>query len=70
MNFLVFTFSALLGPVFGLALQRLSGGEPLTLATFHWADHIWGGAIGLAFILTFFLRDTGAAARPAPTRAS
>jgi MFS family permease len=60
MNFLVFTFSALLGPVFGLALQRLSDGKALTLTTFHWADQIWGGAIGLALILTFFLRETGA----------
>lgn len=62
MNFLVFTFSAFLGPVFGLALQRLSGGEPLMLATFHEADLIWVGAIVLSLILTFFLRETGATA--------
>ena len=66
MNFLVFTFSAFLGPIFGLALQRLSGGEPLTLATFHEADVIWVGAIVLSLILTIFLRETGAAVRPAP----
>lgn len=74
MNFLVFTFSAFLGPVFGLALQRVSGGEPVTLVTFHPADLIWVGAIVLALILTVFLRELGAEARraplAAPTRAS
>ncbi|MFH1340628.1 MAG: MFS transporter [Pseudomonadota bacterium] len=70
MNFLVFTFSAVLGPVFGLALERLSGAEALTLRSFHLADLIWAGGIVLSLILTFFLRETGAAARPAPARAS
>jgi hypothetical protein len=73
-NFLDFTFSAFLGPVFGLTLQRVSGGEPVTLVTFNLADLIWVGAIVLAFILTFFLRELGAEARraplAAPTRAS
>lgn len=36
--------------------------------------HIWGGAVGLALILTLFLHETGATTRPAPlaapTRAS
>jgi len=65
-NFLVFTLSAFLAPIFGLALQRLSGAESLTLRSFHQADIIWAGAIVLSLILTFFLRETGAAARPAP----
>ncbi len=69
MNFLVFTFSAFLGPIFGLTLQRLSGGEPLTEETFHLADLIWVGAIVLSLILTFFLRETGAVARPVPLAA-
>ncbi|KAB2943599.1 MAG: MFS transporter [Hyphomicrobium sp.] len=64
-NFLVFSFSALLAPVFGLALQQFSGAELPTLPTFHQADLIWAGAIILALILTFFLRETGAAAKPA-----
>lgn len=66
MNFLVFAFSAVLGPVFGLALQRLSGAEPLSLGTFHEADLIWVGAIALSLVLTALLRETGAAARSAP----
>ncbi|WP_324970898.1 hypothetical protein [Methyloceanibacter sp.] len=61
--------SAFLAPVFGLALKRFSGVEPLTLQTFHQADLIWGGAIVLSLILTFFLRETGAAARRAPLAA-
>ena len=63
MNFLVFSLSAFLAPAFGFALFDLSGGQPLTLAVFQRADLIWVGAIILSFILTLFLRETGAAAR-------
>ena len=66
MNFLVFSLSAFLAPTFGLALFRLSGGQPLTLAVFQEADLIWVAAIVLAFILALFLRETGVAARPVP----
>jgi hypothetical protein len=66
MNFLVFSLSAFLAPVFGLALMRFSGGQPLTLENFHEADFIWVGAIVLSFVLTLFLRETGAGARRAP----
>jgi len=66
MNFLVFSFSAFLAPAFGLALYRLSGGQPLTLVVFQKADMIWVAAILVSFILTLFLRETGAAARPVP----
>jgi len=59
MNFLVFSLSAFLAPVFGLALMRLSGGKPLTLETFQHADAIWAGAIVLSLVLTVFLRETG-----------
>lgn len=68
MNFLVFSLSAFLAPVFGLALLRLSGGQPLTLQTFQEADVIWVAAIVLSFVLTLFLRETGAAARSAVKR--
>jgi len=61
MNFMVFTFSALLAPMFGLTLVHLSGGQPLTLETFREADLIWLVGIVLAFVLTLFLRETGAA---------
>jgi MFS family permease len=63
MNFLVFSLSAFLAPVFGFALMRFSGGRPLILENFHQADFIWLGAIVLSFILTLFLRETGPGAR-------
>ncbi|TAD87207.1 MAG: MFS transporter [Alphaproteobacteria bacterium] len=59
MNFLVFSLSAFLAPVFGLVLMRLSSGGVLNLDTFRMANSIWVGAIVLALVLTFFLRETG-----------
>jgi MFS family permease len=63
-NFLNFTFSALLGPVFGSRLARLSeGSDGLGL------EHYQAGfkpllyGVGFALILTWFLRETGPAAR-------
>ncbi len=70
MNFLVFCFSAFLAPAFGFALVRLSGGQPLTLETFREADLIWVAGIVLSFVLTLFLRETGAAARRVPRAAA
>jgi len=67
MNFLVFGLSAFLAAPFGGLLVRLSGGQPLTVHTFQLADLVWVGAIVLAFILTLFIRETGAAARPPAT---
>jgi MFS family permease len=64
MNFLVFSLSALLAPLFGFVLMRLSGGATLTLVNFREADIIWAAAIVLSLILTFFLRETGSARRP------
>ena len=48
-NFLVFSFSALLGARLRAPLSRLSGGQPLTLAIFSEADLIWIAGIILAF---------------------
>ena len=63
-NFLNFTFSALLGPVFGWALQRLSGGAG-TLEHEHFqrafVPMLYGVAI--AIVLCLFLKETGSAAR-------
>jgi MFS family permease len=70
MNFLVFSLSAFLAPVFGFALMHLSGGKTLTLENFQQADTIWAAAIVLSLILTFFLRETGTGAKPVPARAS
>lgn len=64
MTFIVFSFSVILGPVFGLALQRFSGGRPLTPQTF---TRPISSGLALSFILMVFLRETGSAARPMPT---
>jgi MFS family permease len=63
-NFLNFTFSALLGPVFGARLVRLSeGADAMGL------EHYQAGfkpllyGVVLALVLTCFLKETGPAAR-------
>jgi sugar phosphate permease len=62
-NFINFTFSALLGPIFAAILQRTSGGAPMQLEhyqqTFVWL--LWG--VGIAIVLTLLLRETGWAAK-------
>jgi len=64
MNFLVFSVSALLAPVFGFTLMRLSSGAAPNLADFQQADTLWAGAIVLSLVLTFFLRETGKGVHP------
>jgi MFS family permease len=64
-NFLNFTFSALLGPVFARALTSASGGaSQLSLEHFQtaFAPLLYG--VGAAIALTLLLRETGPAARP------
>ena len=70
MNFLVFSLSAFLAPAFGFALQQLAASKPLTLQTFQQADLIWVAAMLLSLGLTYFLKETGSAAKPqlAPAR--
>ena len=63
-NFLNFTFSALLGPVFGLILRTVSGGSakaslPNYQTTF---EPLLSGVV-LAIVMTIFLKETGPAAR-------
>jgi len=63
-NFLNFTFSALLGPVFGLILQRVSGGSAtLELADFQktFTPLLYGVAIAIGLVL--LLKETGPAVR-------
>ena len=63
-NFLNFTFSALLGPVFGARLVSVSAGSA-TMSLSHYQQGfkplLYGVAIVL--VLTCLLRETGSAAR-------
>jgi MFS family permease len=65
-NFLNFTFSALLGPVFGWMLVSAGGGaQQMELPHYQaaFAPLLYG--VGLSILLTlFFLKETGAAVRP------
>jgi MFS family permease len=63
-NFLNFTFSALLGPVFGWMLQRVSG-EAAQMELGHYQTAfvplLYG--VGIAIILSLLLKETGPAVR-------
>ncbi|MGH6908798.1 MAG: MFS transporter [Phenylobacterium sp.] len=63
-NFINFSFSALLGPVFGGLLVRASAGGPRELEHYQAAFQPLVYGVGLAIVLTLFLRETGSAARP------
>lgn len=63
-NFLNFTFSALLGPVFGWSLQQVSGGaSQLALPHFQRAFQPMLVGVLIAIVLCFFLKETGTRAR-------
>jgi MFS family permease len=68
-NFINFTFSALLGPVFGRILQSVSAGAPsMELPHFQttFAPLLFG--VVLAMLLTLFLKETGPAGRSTGSR--
>lgn len=63
-NFLNFTFSAFLGPVFGSRLVQVSeGGGAMTLEHYQAGFQPLLYGVGLAIVLTLLLRETGPAAR-------
>src|SRR5512143_487084 len=63
-NFLNFTFSALLGPVFGWILRAVAGGESaMTLEHYQTAFEPLLYGVGLAVLLTLALKETGWAVR-------
>ena len=61
-NFLNFTFSALLGPVFGWLLLRAAAGAPLAHEHYQAAFRPMLLGIVLAIVLTLLLKETGPAA--------
>jgi hypothetical protein len=65
-NFLNFTFSALLGPVFGWILGSVSGGAA-RMELHHYQSTFVPllGGVGIAIILALVLKETGPAVRPA-----
>jgi MFS family permease len=63
-NFLNFTFSALLAPIFGKLLQRISGGaEPMEHGHYQTAFAPLLFGVGIAIVLTLLLKETGSSAR-------
>jgi MFS family permease len=63
-NFLNFTFSALLGPVFAGLLRSVSdGAEAMALEHYQQAFRPLLYGVGVAIVLTLVLRETGPAAR-------
>ena len=63
-NFLNFTFSALLGPVFARLLMRVSGGaSEMSIEHYQTAFQPLLYGVGLAIVLTLLLKETGPAAR-------
>ena len=66
-NFMNFTFSALLGPVFAWALQRVSGGAvAMELQHYQQAFLPLLFGVGIGTLLSLFLKETGPAARRLP----
>jgi sugar phosphate permease len=63
-NFLNFTFSALLGPVFGWVLYEVSGGsQRMTLEHYQKGFQPLLYGVALAIVLGLWLKETGPAAR-------
>jgi MFS family permease len=64
-NFINFSLSALLGPVFGGFLADLASGKPRELGHYQLVFQPLLLGVALAILLTFWLRETGRAAKAA-----
>ena len=64
-NFINFSFSALLGPLFAARLMRISGGDDRVLGDYQATFQPMLYGVLLALLLTLLLRETGPRARPA-----
>ena len=62
-NFINFSFSAVLGPMFASRLVRISGGDDRVLADYQATFQPMLYGIALAILLTLLLRETGTARR-------
>jgi sugar phosphate permease len=69
-NFLNFTFSALLGPVFGWLLVDVAAGNELRHEHYQTAFQPMLYGVALAIVLTLILRETGTAARRSASAAA
>jgi MFS family permease len=69
-NFINFSLSALLGPVFGSLLTRVSGGGERELVHYQQAFAPLAVGVAAAIVLAFFLRETGSAVRTAQGNAT
>jgi MFS family permease len=62
-NFINFSFSALLGPMFAARLMRISGGDDRVLGDYQATFMPMLFGIGIAILLALLLRETGPRAR-------
>ena len=62
-NFINFSFSALLGPMFAARLMRISGGDDRVLGDYQATFMPMLVGVGIAMILALLLRETGPRAR-------
>jgi len=65
-NFINFSFSALLGPIFAERLMRISGGSERGLGDYQATFMPMLFGIGIAILLALLLRETGTARRAQP----
>ena len=65
-NFLVFAITAFMGPIFANHVARSFGSAPDLNLHFQKGGLFWIACCAAAIVVSFFLRETGHAARPQP----